>query len=112
MRDNGCQKKENLQVIRGGRYATRPARIFTAAEIRLDDDMKEIVGAIRGDQGQYPARTFQRVLYEEAFPWRTMARLFVKARKANAPKSQSQRIIERLSLLLDELYQNTPNRAA
>jgi hypothetical protein len=106
------QKKEGFQVIRGGRYAQRPMRIFTTAELRLDSDMAEVVGAIKGANGKHPSRGFQRVLYGEAFPWRVLARWFVAARKAKAPKSQLVAVINRLHRFVDKLYEDAADLAA
>lgn len=108
----GGQKKENLSVIPGGRYAERPARVFTPAEIELDGDMKEIVGAVRGDNGKPPTRGFGRVIYDEAFPWRVLARWFVAARRKRSPKGQLVAVLNRLHRFLDDLYKNDVDIAA
>jgi hypothetical protein len=107
-----CQKKENFSVVRGARYAQRPARIFTTAELRLDRDMADIVGAIKGANGKHPSRGFQRVAYEEAFPWRVLARWFVVARKARAPKPQLVAVLTRLYRFVDGLYDDAQDLAA
>jgi hypothetical protein len=87
-------------------------RIFTTAELRLDSDMAEVVGAIKGANGKHPSRGFQRVLYGEAFPWRVLARWFVAARKAKAPKSQLVAVINRLHRFVDKLYEDAADLAA
>jgi hypothetical protein len=83
------QKKVDLQVVRGGRYAERPARIFTASEIRLDADMAHIVGAVRGANGRHPTRGFRRVVHGEGYPWRILARWLVAATAPAPPQSNS-----------------------
>jgi hypothetical protein len=110
---SNSQKKENLfRLERGGRYAQRPMRMFTTAEIQLDSEMAEVVGAVKGANGKAPTRGFQRVLYGEAFPWRVLARWFVAARKAKAPKSQLKGVVARLDSFVESLYADSQDSAA
>lgn len=107
------QNQENFSVVRGDRYAERPARIFTAAELELDSDMQEIVGAVRGANGKPPTRGFARQVYGDGpFPWRVLARWFVAARRKRAPKSQLVAALARLNRFLDRLYENDIDLAA
>lgn len=106
------QKKETLAVVRGGRYAQRPMRVFTTLELRLDVEMQEVLGAVRGADGKPPTRGFQRVTYGEAFPWRVLARWFVQARRKNAPREQLKAIVARLDRFVDRLYTANSDRAA
>jgi hypothetical protein len=106
--------RTTLEVIRGDRYASRPMRIFTSGELALDRDMQELIGGMRGADGRFPTRGFQRVLYGEAFPWRALARYFVAARKAGVPLHQSLTILARFDRFLCDLYdaRATTNKAA
>lgn len=104
--------RPRLEVVRGDVPRSRPMRVFTTAELRLDSEMKDVVGSIRGANGDHPTRGFQRVLYGEAFPWRVLARWFVAARKARAPKSQLVAVLDRLTRFVDKLYEDAPDLAA
>jgi len=124
MSPRDCQNKE---IVRGPlrledtavappsrprRYRQRPARVFTAAELRLDADMAVLVGAVRGADGGFPTRGFQRVLYGEAFPWRILARWFVAARRAGTEQHQLSAIVGRLDRFVGCLYEAEHDKAA
>jgi hypothetical protein len=106
------QKQENLQLVRGGRYAERPARVFTSAELRLDIDMQALIGAVRGADGKHPTRGFRKVVYQESFPWRLLARYFVAAWQAGAPIHQLLPILARFDRFVRGLYGVQHDKAA
>ena len=74
--------------------------------------MQQLIGAVRGTDGKYPTRGFQRVLYEESYPWRLLARYFVAARRAGAPIHQLLPILARLDRFVRGLYGVPHDRAA
>jgi hypothetical protein len=113
MAQGSGQKMENLRLVRGDRYAQRPARIFTTSEITLDADMARLFGAVRDANGRAPTRGFRRAsLYQESYPWRVLARYIVGAARGNAKEEQVLAIVERLSLFVRETFRKHGHRRA
>lgn len=74
-----------LAVVRGGRYAERPARIFTTGEIRLDVDYQQLAADVRRSMLRPERdRDFWRATNGETWPWRLMARYIVRAARRGA----------------------------
>lgn len=108
----GSQKKPNLGLLHGGRYAQRPMRTFTTAEFRLDREMQSAFAAIHGEDDTVPSEGIYKIRKHEQHPWRVLARRIIEARNANAPKEQLEGVLKVFATWVNELYQEQPTRAA
>ncbi len=103
--DDGQNKENPLRLVRGGRYAERPARIFTTGEIKLDADMASLMDAVVGSNGKAPTRGFARAgRYGELHPHRILARYIVAAARSCAREDQILAITERLTAFAREQF--------
>lgn len=113
MRRRGQKQGISRDVIRGGRYASRPMRSFTTSEFRLEREMVSAFAAIHGEDGTVPSKGIYNIRSLDHKPWRTLARRLLEARAKNAPKEQVKGVLNVFSLWVDELYQDQqPDRAA
>lgn len=92
------------------RYRDRPARQFTSAEIRLDDDMRALFDAIRDEEGRAPTPEFERVVRGDGFPWRVFARYAVRAAKKGGGEAHMIATTERLTAFVREVFRKHGSR--
>jgi hypothetical protein len=120
MAQDEFQKKENfppLRVLDGGvpRHERR-SRTFSSGELRLDPDMKELMGAVTDDDGQPVTREFRRAIYDETKPHRVLARYVERAASASRGSARVEQlvlaIVDRLGAFVRERFARHRRRRA
>lgn len=110
-----ARKKGNFAIVRGGLYARRPGRrTRTAEEWRLDRELMSAFAAIHGEDGTVPSKGIYHIREGVQHPWRVLARRFIEARQAGAPKDQLKAVLNVMALWIDDTLYNDrqPDRAA
>jgi hypothetical protein len=99
-----------LRVVKGGRYAKM--RAVSSGDFRLDREMTDAFISLHTPSGTVPSDAISDIRRGRQHPWRCLARRIREAKAGKVSKESVKELVRVLDRFVDEVYDDTPRRAA
>jgi hypothetical protein len=113
MNANDSQKYGQFSLDRGGQPRGRSIRVRTAAEIALDERIRQQFLRCLTPKGSVPSRGVQEIREGRQAPWRANARRVLEMRDSGvATEAIKAAVVQEMEKWIDEVCADQPDRAA
>jgi hypothetical protein len=100
-----------MRVVKGGRYA-RMREVSPSIDFGLDREMVTAFVCLHTPEGNVPSEAIYEIRRGRQHPWRYFARRIREARAQSVPKEAVKELVAVLDRYVEEIYSDTPRRAA